>query len=223
MGGKPLCLPYQSSTVKTGNRGIFRAEGCNAFLRQLLRDFTVEDPSRQISVTEKGESLHFEKDIDVILNPVKLDFNNRRAMTTLLKLLVKTSLSEDFYLSTNSLKSKIIKYLDGVVGAEDFEFEVSTNDFMIDSLAKAANLHIVGDEDDFVELITDYMAMMADLTGIKLFVFVNLRSLITEDELGRLRHNLNNHQINVLLVENLDRGVIDGVSRIVVDEDACEI
>ena len=168
------------------------------FLRQLLRDFTVEDPSRQISVTEKGESLHFEKDIDVILNPVKLD-------------------------STNSLKSKIIKYLDGVVGAEDFEFEVSTNDFMIDSLAKAANLHIVGDEDDFVELITDYMAMMADLTGIKLFIFVNLRSLIAEDELGRLRHNLNNHQIDVLLVENLDRGVIDGVSRIVVDEDACEI
>lgn len=193
------------------------------FLRQLLRDLTVEDPSRQISVTEKGESLHFEKDIDVILNPVKLDFNNRRAMTTLLKLLVKTSLSEDFYLSTNSPKSKIIKYLDGVVGAEDFEFEVSTNDFMIDSLAKAANLHIVGDEDDFVELITDYMAMMADLTGTKLFVFVNLRSLITEDELGRLRHNLNNHQIDVLLVENLDRGVIDGVSRFVVDEDACEI
>ena len=192
-------------------------------LRQLLRDFTVEDSSRQISVTEKGESLHFEKDIDVILNPVKLDFNNRRAMTTLLKLLVKTSLSEDFYLSTNSLKSKIIKYLDGVVGAEDFEFEVSTHDFMIDSLAKAANLHIVGDEDDFVELVTDYMAMMADLTGIKLFVFINLRSLITEDELGRLRHNLNNHQIDVLLVESLDRRVIDGVSRIVVDEDACEI
>ena len=193
------------------------------FLRQLLRDLTVEDSSRQISVTEKGKSLHFEKDIDVILNPVKLDFNNRRAMTTLLKLLVKTSLSEDFYLSTNKLKSKIIKYLDGVISAEDFEFEVSTNDFMIDSLAKAANLHIVGDEDDFVELVTDYMAMMADLTGIKLFVFINLRSLITEDELGRLRHNLNNHQIDVLLVESLDRGVIDGVSRIVVDEDVCEI
>lgn len=193
------------------------------FLRQLLRGLTVEDSSRQISVTEKGEPLHFEKDIDVILNPVKLDFNNRRAMTTLLKLLVKTSLSEDFYFSTNSLKSKIIKYLDGVVGAEDFEFEVSTSDFMIDSLAKAANLHIVGDEDDFVELITDYMAMMADLSGIKLFVFVNLRSLITEDELGHLRHNLNNHQIDVLLVENLDRGVMDGVPRIVVDEDICEI
>ena len=193
------------------------------FLRQLLRDLTVEDPSRQISVTEKGESLHFEKDIDVILNPVKLDFNNRRAMTTLLKLLVKTSLSEDFYLSTNSLKSKIIKYLDGVVGAEDFEFEVSTNDFMIDSLAKAANLHIVGDEDDFVELITDYMAMMADLTGAKLFVFFNLRSLITKKELKRLHHNLNNHQIDVLLVENLDHGALEGVPRVVVDEDTCEI
>lgn len=193
------------------------------FLRQLLRDLTVEDPSRQISVTERGESLHLEKDIDVILNPVKLDFNNRRAMTTLLKLLVKASLSEDFYLSTNSLKSKIIKYLDSVVGAEDFEFEVSTNDFMIDSLAKAANLHIVGDEDDFVELITDYMAMMADLTGTKLFVFFNLRSLITKKELKRLHHNLDNHQIDVLLVENLDRGALEGVSRVVVDEDTCEI
>lgn len=193
------------------------------FMRKLLHDLTVDDPARQISFTDKGEPLHFEKNIDVILNPTKLDFNNRRAMTTLLKLLVKTSLSEDFYLSTNVLKSKIIKYLDGIVGAEDFEFEVTTNDFMMDSLAKAANLHIVGDEDDFVELITDYVSMMAELTGIKLFVFLNLRSLIDDEELSRLQHNLNNHQIDVLLVENDDHGIIPSIDRIVIDADNCEL
>lgn len=194
-----------------------------SFFRAVLHDLNASNENRGSSFSRNGQALNFGQAVDVIYNPTKLDFNNRRAIAALLKLLVKTSLSEDFYLSTNRLKAKIINYLDSVVDAENFEFEVAADDFAIDSLAKAVNIHIMGDEDDFVEMVTDYLSMMTDLGGVKLFIFINLRSMLTDEELNRLRHNLDNHQIDVLLIENQARARIGGVDRILVDADECEI
>lgn len=193
------------------------------FMRKLYKDFSVQEENSKVSITENGQSLELEKQIDVVFNPLKLNFDNRRAVTTLLKLLVKTSLSEDFYATTNSLKAKILKYLDEIVNVEDFIFEVTTDDFTVDSLAKAVNMHIISDDDDFVEVLTDYCAMMAELAGIKVFVLMNLRSLINNDELERFHHNLDNHQIDVLIIESHDYGKDKSIPRILIDEDRCEI
>lgn len=192
-------------------------------LRQVLRDFSIVDEVGQVCISDNDVTLNFDKDCDVIFNPLKLDFNNRRAMATLLKLLVKASLSENFYLETSKFKTHIIKYLGELVDSESFNFEVTTDEFGIDAIAKAVSLHIVGDEDDFVELLTDYMAMMAELASIKIFIFINLRSLLSDEELGRLRHNLSNHQLDILTIENYDLGTLEGVPRIVIDKDLCEI
>lgn len=193
------------------------------FLREIIKDLTISEEKKEVSITDNGHSLNFDKDIDVIFNPTKLDFNSKRAMTTLLKMLLKTSISEDFYLTTNKLKTKIVKYFSAIVDAGDFEFEVSADDFTMNSVAKAISIHIVGDEDDFVELLTDYVSMMAELANIKLFIFVNLRSFISDADLWRLKHNLDNHQINILMLESTSREPLHDVSRAVVDSDECEI
>ncbi len=194
-----------------------------SFLREVIKDLTISEEEKEISISSDGKALNFDKDVDTILNPLKLDFNSKRAMTTLLKLLLKTSVSEDFYLTTNKLKTKIIKYFSEIVDAGDFEFEVTTDEFTMDSVAKAVSIHIVGDEDNFVELLTDYVSMMVELANIKLFVFVNLRCLLSDEELEHFCHNLNNHQINVLLLEGVTKKKLDGISRLVVDKDLCEI
>ena len=193
------------------------------FFREVIKDLTISEEAKEVSITEEGKPLNFDKDLDVVFNPLRLDFNSKRVMATLLKLLVKTSVSEEFYLTTNNLKTKIVKYLSDIVDAEDFEFEISTDDFTMDSIAKAVSIHIVGDEDDFVELLTDYISMMAELADIKLFVFVNLRLLLSDDDLRHLHHNLDNHQIDVLLLEGVARERFDDVPRWLIDKDMCEI
>jgi len=193
------------------------------FFREIIKDLTISEEEKEISITDGGQSLNFDKDVDVIFNPTRLDFNSKRAITTLLKLLVKTSVSEDFYFTTNKLKTKIVKYFSTIIDAGDFEFEVSADDFTMDSIAKAISIHIVGDEDDFVELLTDYVSMMAELANIKLFVFVNLRAFVSHTELERFKHNLDNHQINTLLLESVGKEPINEVSRLTVDGDLCEI
>lgn len=193
------------------------------YFREFVKDFYFHDESGSgISLTENGKSLKFKDDVDVIINPLKLDFGNRKAVTNLLKVLVETSLSENFYLSTNRLKTKIVKYLNDVINSEQFGFEVEADDFSLDQIAKAVNFHVVGDEDDFVELITDYLEMMRELAKTKLFVFIALRSFVDNGELKRLQKNISDRQIDVLLVEDQTRDKIDGLSRMTIDEDLCD-
>lgn len=192
-------------------------------LRQFLADLATNEPGESFCFSEQGKALEVGKQIEVIFNPTHLDFNNRKAMTTLIKLLVKTSVSEDFYLETGKMKTRVLKYLDEIVEAENFIFDVETGDFSVDGLAKAVNIRIASDDDDYVEMLTDYLAMMAELVGTKLFVVVNLRSMLEIEELERLRHNLDNHQIGLLLVESHDYGKLAEVARIIVDRDGCEI
>lgn len=193
------------------------------YFRDFVKDFYFHDESGSgISLTEAGKSLKFKDDVDVIINPLKLDFGNRKAVTNLLKILVEASLSEDYYMSTNKLKTKIVKYLGDVISAEQFGFEVVADDFSLDQIAKAVNFHIVGDEDDFVELITDYLEMMRELAKTKLFVFIALRSFISDDELSRLHRNISDRQVDVLFIEDQTRDKISGLPRMTIDQDLCD-
>lgn len=193
------------------------------FLRKILRGLANQEMASGVSFTQEGKAMNFAKEIDVIYNPLCLDFNNRRAMSTLLKMLVKASLSEDFYIETNEFKARIVRYLDKIIDSENFVFEVATGEFALDDIAKAVNIHIVDDEDDFVELLTDYMSMMAELAGIKLFVFLNLRTILLDEEMERLIINLKNHQLDVLLIESRQVVKLADAERIIIDSDLCEL
>ena len=72
------------------------------FLRGVLCDLFA-DEANCVKLTNGGKPMNMPKEIDLICNPLDLNFNNRRAMATLLKMLVKASLSDELYMETNEL------------------------------------------------------------------------------------------------------------------------
>lgn len=192
------------------------------FYRQIIKNLSANlDDCNYFTLD--GKTLRA-KHIDFISNPFLLNFNDKKVIATLLKLLVKQSTSESFYNETNSFKSYIIKYLDELIYAENFNFEVETDpDFSIDSIAKAVNIHIVGDEDNFIELLTDYLDMMTELSDIKLFVFMNLRAFLEKEDIELLIKNINNHQLDLLLIESQQKSKISNSNQLIIDKDLCEI
>ena len=195
-----------------------------SILRDLLGDLVQDSSSKSANFLENGHLLEIKRDIDIIFNPFKLDFNNRRAMATLLKMLVKASISDGFYEETNQFKSRVLQYLDSIVDSENFIFEVGAkDDFSIDSIAKAVNLRIIGDNDDFCELLIDYMSMMVELSEVKMFIFVGLRPLLEDREFKQFIRNVEDRQINVLLIESRISPKIKRCGRIIVDADFCEL
>lgn len=192
-------------------------------LREVMRDLASgELAEKRTKIVDNGELVEASK-IEVMMDLFRLDFNNKKAMGALLKKVMTRSLAEDFYLKTGDFKTKILRYIMEVVEAEQFGFEVEAEDFGLDNIAKAVNLKVVGDEDDFVELLIDYMTMMAELAGVKLFIFYGFRAFTGEDEMVRFLENVKNHQIDILLVENYSRKPIDGAGRLIIDRDLCEI
>jgi CRISPR type II-A-associated protein Csn2 len=192
-------------------------------MRCFVRDLSGHDNDSDLSFIDDGQKLTIGEEVEAIFNPLKLNFNNRKAIAALLKILAKTSVDETFYLQTAELKTKIFKYFIDIIYEEQFDFKVITEDFLVDALAKAVNIHIVEDEANFIQLITEYLIMMRELVHTRLFVFVNLRGLITDDELEQLIFNMKNHQLDILLVECVARKPIQGIERLVIDDDLCEI
>lgn len=193
------------------------------FLRQTMQSLLSGCEEGGACLVDQGKPLNFSKQVDIVVNPLRLDFNNRKAMTALLKMLVKASLSEELYMETNKFKASILKYMDQVIDSENFEFNLTTGEFDFSDIAKAVSLRVVDDEDDYIELLTDYMSMLSELTDVKIFIFLNLRSLINWEEMLRLIENVKNHGLNILLVEATSHKKLPCGDRIVVDADLCEL
>lgn len=192
-------------------------------LRSILRELSVDSPGEKLHLFDGDKEFSFSSTINLVSNPCKLEFNSRKVVTNLLKAMAQASMSEDFYLSTNKFKTEIIRYLSEISDSENYGFEIETDDFSLDQIAKAVNLHVVGDEDDFVELLTDYAEVMVELGQVKLIVFINLRDYLNDDEFSRLIENFKNRQINALLLESNEHNRIGDHQRLTIDKDLCEI
>lgn len=191
------------------------------FLMALINGDNEETPFSFIS-SEKVLEIGVE--VDVLLDPLQLNFNNRRAITALLKRLTQAASSEDFYLRTGEIKSSIAKYLDDLIDAGDYGFMASVDEELsVEGLAKLANLKIGGLGVDYVETLVNYLTMMTELVETELFIIYGLGALLSGEELARLCHDAENHQINLLLVGPCNNEKLRGIPKIVIDGDGCEI
>lgn len=181
-----------------------------------------QDDSDGISITVKGKAINYSDELEIITNPLGLDFNNRRVNLALQKLLTQASVSEKNYLFTQELKTKIASYLVDLVESMQINFQVSTDDFAVTQLAKAVNLHVISDDNLLAQLI-DYQELIRELTKVKLTVFINLRSFLNDNELLKLLAANRDHQLSCLLIESTARKRLDDLPRMVIDQDLCSI
>ena len=191
---------------------------------KIIRDLLAHDESGTgVSLTSGGKVLKFDEEIDIIFNPVDLDFNKRQVMLNLIKSLTQTGKNEDNYLATQELKAKVASYIIDLIECEHFNFSVSTDEFSLMQLAKVVGLHIESNEESLCEQILDYLEVMHTLAGTKLHIFVNLRSFLRLDDLNDIIHEINNRQLDVLLLESSQKEKIDNVPMYIIDKDLCEI
>lgn len=79
------------------------------------------------------------------------------------------------------------------------------------------------DRDREAELLLSYMDMVTQYEQKKLFVFYNLRSVISDGETNLLLDSILRHEYNVLMVESSERPRLSLEERYVVDGSLCEI
>ena len=96
--------------------------------------------------------------------------------------------------------------------------------FIISANLKLLDLHIDSEVMTLPERMLEYMKLCRRFFGKKLFVFLNLKSFLSDRELELFYGTVMYEKFDILLVEGTQRGKTCSCERVyIIDSDLCEI
>lgn len=159
---------------------------------------------------------------DLILNPFSLNPNTREVTGAIFGLLNKRIMNEENYIENCSILAEIEKFALMILDEENILLK-PTEGLRFINVLKAMGVKFTLSEDSLLESICDYLDVMGAYSKIKLFIFVNLKSYLSSEDMSALYRHINYAKHKALFIENRDNSS-DVCERIVIiDEDLCEI
>lgn len=170
----------------------------------------------------QGKEVDLAKNVEIIFDIFSLEINEKRILNKLYSEMNELAKSEEFFVKTQEVIQEIQKYLLDLEYATDyiltFEQEIE-----LPALFKAAGLRHEEIEENYFERIIRYVKIVVSILHIRVLVFVNLRSYLTDEQIQELMEEALRQQIYVVLVENSQKNCIEGGKRYIIDKDMCEI
>lgn len=97
------------------------------------------------------------------------------------------------------------------------------NDGGISALLKSFDVHIADDDDTLLERLLLFIHANVMFFNTRCFFFINLKTVLSEDSLLKLYHELKLREICIFLLENTQKPKLSGEQHIIIDRDLCEI
>ncbi len=190
-------------------------------ITEIVRQLSGEDGDFILSEDQK--ILSFGSVVELVLDPFRLDINQRRLLNRVYSDVARLAVGEDYYTEGQTIRSEILAFL--LKLSAESEFTISFDeDFAWESLLKAVNLKIETVGQSLLECIMDYMKAVELMTSIRLVIFVNLQSYFSQVEIESLEQFSKYDKLNMIRIEG---GKWDHNLRsedvVIIDEDLCEI
>lgn len=160
------------------------------------------------------------KHVELLTDFINFDINKKTLISNVLSKLDNEALDPTHYLQTQQLLSYIEKYIFDL--SSDFDFEISIRDLSFSQVLKHCNLTINCNYRTLVEKVLEYITLVRELVGDKLFILVNIRSFISDQEAQLFINTVTLQDIKVLFIESYDKALLRGENRITIDNDLCE-
>ena len=203
------------NTLVIENRELFIS-----FIKQLYIEMSTEEG--KIILQDELKELSFNKYAELIIDPFAIDPNNAKNLKKLYERIIKNSSNEEIYEKRLVFENILKDYLEEIVFLSDYELIYDNLDYQ--NIFKAVNLHIDTETKNLASMIIDYMRISSDLSGTKLFIFVNLDNFLTDSDLIELQNFILYNNVIVFCLQNqLNRKLIENENLRIIDEDLCEI
>ena len=121
----------------------------------------------------------------------------------------------------NELSAKTMEFLGELAFFVPFSLDYSEPQ-PIDYI-KAAGVKLEKSYDTLEEKIVCYLNTLIELKKCEFFVFVNLKSVLTDEKLLQIYAHCQREQVGLLLIENSTRPLLPEERAIIITEDLCEI
>lgn len=190
------------------------------YVQELYRQSKGVDGAFILSETEK--ELDFEKNVEMVMNPLELDCNDKKILTKLYTQLEEIAIGEKMHERTQSFFQEMQNYMLQLDQESEYILDVSY-DIDVANFLKAMKLKLEMTGETFLEKIATYMKLVHHLLKKKLMIFVHLRSYLTEVELIQLLELAKYLNVSILLIESSQKSLIKGNGLCIIDADRCEI
>lgn len=203
------------NTLVIENRELFIS-----FIKQLHIEMSTEEG--KIILQDDLTELSFKKYAELIIDPFTLDPNNAKNLKKLYEKIIDNCSNEEIYEKRLVFENVLKDYLEEIVFLSDYELVYDSVEYQ--NIFKAVNLHIDTEANNLTSMIIDYMRITSDLSGTKLFIFVNLDNFLTDSDLIELQNFICYNNITMFCLQNqLKRKLVENENLRIIDEDLCEI
>ena len=205
-------IPFVNSLVIENQRLFF----------ELITDISEQiDGCERRSVMSDGDKiLAFSKRAELLTTFVPFEMNRKTLVSKIISAAEKTAVNSENYMKTMQLMTNIENYIADILS----EFDCSLNYPKISpaSIIKAAGIEIDEGDGGLCEKVVDYMSLVREFDCEKLFITVNMRSYVTDDDAELFMKTVLDHEFNILMIENRDYRRLTYEKRLTVDADLCE-
>lgn len=190
---------------------------------QLVRDLKLQMDGKEggWTLSNNDKPLVVSKNIELFIDYFDINCNHKTIITKVINALEKTASDNEYIDDTLQLLADVERYIYNL--SEDYEIMIDCDKVTISQLLKAMGITVHIDSEELTEVLYTYMQIFRQFVGDRLFVFVNMRSYVSDIQFDEFIKTIINHGYQAIFLENKEYPTLENERRLIIDEDLCEI
>lgn len=189
-------------------------------LEELYLQVNGKDGNWLLAENEKNYELS--KKAEIILEPFSLELNNKKVKMKLYQD-IKTISQDCCFAQGLEVHSHICNYLESLLERMPYPVKYE-EEWNILELLKAYGVELVEECDSICEKLFNYIKLISQVCGISIFITVNLKQYLTDEQIRELYKLAMYSKIQLVLIEfNMFNEKFDCEELYILDKDHCII
>lgn len=164
--------------------------------------------------------ISFQKNVELITDFISFDINTKAVVSKVQNVLEKSAVSSENYLMTQKVLAENENWLSEI--SRELPFDTETTKLAVNNLLKSFGIIVRDDSGSLAEKLINYMELIREIDTDKLFIFVGLRSYLTNEEAAEFFDTAIKHRYRVFMIDSSAYSILPGEKRTVIDKDLCE-
>lgn len=161
------------------------------------------------------------KKVEIIDRFIPFEMNTKAILNAITSALEKSALSEENIGRSFEITAEVERFLTDI--AFEFPCDISFSGVSVPSIIKHSGIAVESGFDNISEKVCEYMNLVTEFVGKKMFITLNMRSFINDDEMENFIKTVLTHGYNIIAFENCAYKKLKNEKRFIIDEDLCEI
>lgn len=193
------------------------------FLKKIVLDIfnLCDGEDSETSFFDKNKEL--KKEVDIVTDIFSLDVNSTKNLTKLYAKIKEDYIIGEKYQTYLEFSRQAHLFLNDISKYLEYSVEFKEN-LDIPAFLKLNSMKFSFEDSTVLEKIIDYIDILTEFIGVKVFVFVNLRNYLTDDETESLYKHIVLNKVNILFIESAEFIMLKELeNRRIIDKDLCVI